>query len=83
MFFKAKLNISINDFEAKLENIIKTTSLSYMQNLESKLGFVEAKPWSNFFRKGKKNQWKDILTSDQVKIIEHKCKKNLQKFNYL
>ena len=37
-----------------------------------------------FFRKGKKNQWKDIfLTSDQVRIIEQKCKKNLQKFNYL
>lgn len=54
-----------------------------MQNTESKSGFSEARPWSNFFRKGKKNQWTDILTSDQVKIIEQKCKKNLQKFYYL
>lgn len=83
VFFKDKLNITINDFETKLENIIITTSFNYMQNMESKLGFGEAKPWSNFFHRGKKKQWIDILTSDQVKIIEQKCKKNLQKFNYL
>ena len=54
-----------------------------MQNIENKSGFSESLPWSKFFRKGKKNQWKDILTKNQVKMIEQKCKKNLQRFNYL
>ena len=52
-------------------------------NQEKKSNFNEASIYSNFFRIGKKNQWKKILSTDQVNLIENEFKEEMVKFNYL
>ena len=41
-----------------------------MKDMETKNSFDEMIPWSNFFREGKKDQWKNILNKDQRIKIE-------------
>ena len=54
-----------------------------MKMLEEKFGFKEALNHSRFFNVGKKNQWKDQLTLQQVKKIEKNFKKEMEYFDYL
>ena len=54
-----------------------------MRDFEEKEGFVEAPKHSKFFRVGKKNQWKEKLSLDQIKLIEENFKDEMAKFNYL
>jgi hypothetical protein len=81
-FFEEKYNIKINDFEKKLQNIQKTTSFDYMKKIENINGFEEAMPWSSFFRKGQKDQWKKTLRKNQKLKIETNFKKHMELFNY-
>ena len=69
--------------EALFSNILKSTNFLALQNLEKERGFNEAKDHARFFRKGKTNQWTNILTEDQKKIIEKKFKKIMEKYDYL
>ncbi len=46
-------------------------------------GFDEATKHSKFFRSGTSNQWKDILSSTQVKLIEKNLKSLMSYFNYI
>ena len=78
-FFEKNFEIRINNPEIKLENILETTSFNYMKNMESKTNFDEAMPWVNFFREGKKEQWKKILTKKQKLKIEEKFKNYMLK----
>lgn len=81
-FFEQNFRITINNYDIKLENILKTTSFNYMRNMESKNGFDEAMPWINFFREGKIEQWKKILTKEQKLKIEKNFKDYMLKFGY-
>ena len=60
MFEYSKYRIKINNFDTNLKNILETTSFNYMKEMEAKAGFNEAMPWNNFFRRGKKEQWKYV-----------------------
>ena len=82
-------NDSINVFKAlvtsskeKIINIIQSTNFNKMQSYEKKHGFKEAGK-SLFFRKGKKNQWKNILTISQKNKILNEFKEIIETFNYL
>ena len=81
-FFDENFNIKTNSFEAKLKNILETTNFQYMKEIETKNGFEEAMPWSKFFRKGKKEQWKDILNKTQQSKIEENFREYMNKFDY-
>ena len=60
--------------EALFSNILKSTNFLALQNLEKERGFNEAKDHARFFRKGKTNQWTNILTEDQGQLInDSKC----------
>ena len=48
---------------------------------ESQVGFREAQS-GPFFRKGKKNQWKNILNVQQINILENKFRNFMDKFDY-
>ena len=82
-FFKKNYNIEFSNIENKLKNIVETTNFDNLSHLEKEHGFIEATKHSNFFRKGKKKQWKDILTSKQISEIENCFKDSMKKYNYL
>ncbi len=82
-FFYENFEIKIDNLGTKFENIIKTTSFNYMKSIEAKNGFDEAMPWSSFFREGKKEQWRNILSKNQQLKIEKSFKKYMEMFNYL
>ena len=73
----------INNSDSKLENILKTTSFDYMKNMETTNSFDEAMPWVNFFRKGKKDNWKIELDSASKKKIEENLKKEMSELEYI
>ena len=81
-FFEANYQIKIINKSNKIDNIIKFTHFEKFKNEELKRGFKEANKKSNFFSVGKMNQWKKILTEQQVLKIEKKFSEVMQKFNY-
>jgi len=85
-------NLNKTKFEIdrkKFNNVIKTTSFRYMQNLEKKYGFHESKisPETNkkiqFFHLGPENNWKNLLNTKIVKKIEIAFKKEMVELGYL
>ena len=54
-----------------------------VDKLEDKNGFDEATKHSKFFRSGTSNQWKDILSNSQTKLIEKNLKSLMKYFNYI
>ena len=76
-----RLNINLSDQD--IEKIIKNTNFTNLRNLEDKNGFDEATKHSKFFRSGTSNQWKDILSNSQAKLIEKNLKSLMKYFNYI
>ena len=67
------------------ENIIKAvenTKFDNLKQLEKSYGFNEAIK-SNFFRKGKSNQWEVVLTKKQTLLIESELRDPMKKLGYL
>ena len=73
-FFQNKIDIN---------KIIQETSMSNLKKEEELFGFKEASKYSNFFRSGKVEQWRDILSLDQIKLIEKELYPMMKQFNYL
>ena len=76
-----RLNINLR--EQDIDKIIENTNFNNLKNLEDKNGFDEATIHSNFFRSGTSNQWKDILSNSQAKLIEKNLKSMMRYFNYI
>lgn len=81
-FFNESLNVKISHFDIKLKNLLETTDFKNMQKMESSKGFKEAKSWINFFREGRKEQWKEVLNKEQLLKIERSFAEYMKKFNY-
>ena len=81
-FFNKNFEIKINNTNNRLKNILRTTSFSYMKNMEAKNSFDEAMPWSDFFREGKKQQWKKVLNKEQQSKILDSFKEYMDQFGY-
>ncbi|MDC0192616.1 sulfotransferase domain-containing protein [Alphaproteobacteria bacterium] len=82
-FFEENYKFTFNSVEEKINNIVLTTNFENMKKTEEKEGFEEAKEWTNFFSVGKKNQWKDKLSLNQIKKIEENFKNAMINFKYL
>ena len=76
---RLKINLSDQD----IDKIIENTKFNNLKKLEDKNGFDEATKHSKFFRSGTSNQWKDVLTNTQVKLIEKNLKSLMRYFNYI
>ena len=70
-----------NDLDIK--KIAWETSINNLKKEEELFGFNEASKYSRFFRSGKKEQWKDILSLTQIKLIEKELNPIMKLFNYL
>ena len=75
------LNINLRDQD--IDKIVENTNFKKLKKLEDKNGFDEASNYSKFFRSGTSNQWKDVLTNTQVKLIEKNLKLLMRYFNYI
>ena len=82
-FMKDSLKINFKYNDEKINNILESTSFSRLKENEEKKGFNEASKNSKFFRSGKSNQWKSILSEKQLHIIETNLREYMLKFNYL
>ena len=75
--------LKINLHEQDINKIIENTNFNNLKKLEDKNGFDEATKHSKFFRSGTSNQWKDILSNSQIKLIEKNLKSLMKYFNYI
>ena len=76
-----RLNINLR--EEDIDKIIENTNFDNLKKLENINGFDEATKNSKFFRSGTSNQWKDVLTNTQVRLIEKNLKSLMRYFNYI
>ena len=65
-----------------IKNIIQSTSFDNLKNEENEKGFSEAPKDKKFFSVGKMNQWRSILTNEQINKIQIKFIDIMKKFNY-
>ena len=75
------LNIDLRDQD--IDKIVENTNFNNLKKLEDKNGFDEASNYSKFFRSGTSNQWKNVLTNTQIKLIEKNLKSLMSYFNYI
>ena len=80
---KKKLDLDKN----KLKNVLNTTSFESMQKLEKQNGFNEASNFNGkkvtFFKYGAKNNWKKLLTLENIKKIEDIFREEMKELGYL
>ncbi|MGN6313921.1 MAG: sulfotransferase domain-containing protein [Rhodanobacteraceae bacterium] len=82
-FGKAAKLIGVQD-KARIERAVKHASFGTLSTLEKREGFVEAvdeKTW--FFHKGRANQWRDVLSRDQIARVVHDHREQMARFKYL
>ena len=82
-FLKEDMKVDFRCNDAKIENILTSTSFKSLKDKERIGGFREASKNEYFFRSGESNQWKNMLTSDQISIIEYNFSTYMKKFNYI
>ncbi len=80
-FFSKNYNIKVQNEHIKIKNILQTTNFSRMQNEEINKGFSESDV-KQFFSVGKKEQWKDKLSNDQIIRLEKKFNHTMNLLKY-
>ncbi|MDH3594447.1 MAG: sulfotransferase domain-containing protein [Rhodospirillales bacterium] len=69
---------------ARLAKAIRFSSFKTLRSQEDAAGFKERSDKSRrFFRAGKKNQWKDKLTPEQVRAIIDRHREQMSRFGYI
>ena len=82
MISNSKLKID----KIKLNNVLKTTTFEYLQNLEKKDNFKEATTVSkkiNFFKYGPKNDGKKGIPKEIIENLEKNLGKEMKELGYL
>ena len=82
-FFEKEYGFKFNNLKEKISNMIITTDFNFMKKQEINYGFDEARGHTNFFNIGKKEQWKNKLSKEQINKIEQMFEKEMKKFNYI
>ena len=82
-FINTYSNLSFCSDESFLNNILQTTKIEYLQEMEKSGGFIEATKNNPFFRQGTANQWKSTLSKDQIKLIENELDVPMRKLGYI
>jgi len=80
-FIKKFMKIEID--ENKIHKNIEKCSFDNLKFEEENFGFSERWGNDNFFRKGLVDEWKSKLSSNLIKLIEDKFKKEMMELDYL
>lgn len=68
----------------RLERAIRNSSFKALKALEQKKGFKErSKKAESFFREGRAEQWREVLTPDQVRRIIADHHEQMARFDYI
>lgn len=68
----------------RLERAIKFSSFEMLRKLEDEKGFKErSETAERFFREGRKEQWREKLTPDQVRKLVEAHREQMTRFNYV
>ena len=81
-FFEKNFKIKVINKDIKINNILSSTSFNNLQKLENLHGFNESIKENKFFAVGLKNQWKNKLEQNQIKIIEDEFGLIMKKLKY-
>ena len=79
IFLSKLINCKI-DYE-KIKFSVKQSTFQRLQKIENEIGFH--KHQNKFFNAGKVNQWKNILSQDQVYFIKNSFKEEMKELNYI
>jgi hypothetical protein len=83
-FTNALNGLGFKDIEKdKFDFALEQTKFKNLQKLEDDGGFRENDSSNKFFRKGTSEQWKEVLTPEQVKTICGDHEEVMTKFGYL
>jgi len=74
--------IKLNLTDADIDQLIENSNFNNLKKIEDKYGFDESSKHSSFFRTGTSNQWKDILSKTQLRLIENNLQTLMRQFNY-
>ena len=67
-----------------MKRAVEFSSFRRLKAQEQDKGFVERSPNSaRFFRKGKKNQWRGVLSPDQVGAMVDAHREQMRRYKYL
>ncbi len=68
----------------RLNRAIRLSSFQQLQRQEAKEGFVERSEYSRqFFRAGRRDQWRDILSREQIKRLLDRHGEQMKRFGYI
>ena len=81
-FFEKNFNFKFENKSKKIKNIIDSTAFERFSIEEDEKKFIEAVDDIKFFSVGKKNQWINKLNKKQIKKLENKFGKVMEKHNY-
>jgi hypothetical protein len=73
--------IIIND--QKIKRITDLCSFESLKKYEEKQGFPEKLKNEKFFRKGQNDEWKEVLSNNEIKKIEESFKSEMKIFQYI
>jgi len=79
-FLSRYINIQMN--QKKFNRSVEFTKFDNLQKLEIEKGFKEAQE-NRFFNSGKKDTWKNILSTNDINKIEKAFKTEMQELGYL
>jgi hypothetical protein len=69
---------------ARIAKAIKRSSFKVLANQEARSGFRERSPHAKrFFREGKADAWKKMLSEDQIRVIESRHRDQMERWGYL
>ena len=81
-FINNLVNSSISQDSNLIDNVLSSTNFDYLQSLERNKGFNETNNVP-FFRKGVSNQWKSVLSYNQINLIENELATPMKHLGYL
>ena len=83
-FTKATRFLGLNPPRERIKKAVRFSSFKELRKQEDTSGFKERSEHSkNFFRSGKKNQWRQLLSSDQVRRVVEYHREQMAKFGYV
>lgn len=84
-YFKQVANfLGLKPPAERLERAIRNSSFKTLKAIEEKKGFKErSKKADSFFREGRAEQWREVLTPDQVRRIIRDHHVQMERFGYI
>ena len=83
-FAKVARLVGLGQDRARIERAIKHSGFQSLASMEKKHGFIEASDkGARFFRKGRINEWTEVLNREQVQRVIAAHRAQMQRFGYV